>query len=245
MNFKSITKKFSLALTAMTLFGAVSTTSYAAPIIPTFDSFGYLDTEFGGDGIPGDFVAITNFRGFTLGLSSHGRYENLSEGNDGAGTFFASPGQNTPPSSSFAGATWNFNFYVNLENIAVLDEYNFELLYDFNPAVGNDESTHGSINLNTWFGFLQGSTKLEQSQNLLFNYLSLSAPTFNVAPSSPFNPDASGEYTFALRASDNVSEVARSAIRVVVGTPNVAVPAPATALLLAGGLLLLRLRRRN
>ncbi|MCF4010497.1 PEP-CTERM sorting domain-containing protein [Rheinheimera sp. UJ63] len=244
MNFKSISKKFSLALTAMTLFGAVSTTSYAAPIIPTYDSFGYLNTEFGGDGIPNSFVAITNFRGFTLGLSSHGRYENLSEGNDGAGTFFASPGQNTPPSSSLAGATWNFNFYVSITDSSMLNDYVFNLFYDFDPAANNDQSTHGLINLSAFLA--PNNLTAQGSQNLLFSFLS-GSPTlpFITPPPSPFNPNANGEYTFALTASDAQGEVARSAIRVVVGTPNVAVPAPATALLLAGGLLLLRLRRRN
>ncbi len=184
-----------------------------------------------------------------------------------AGTYNATVGSNTPPSSSFEGALWNFNYYVSLTlgNFSLLQ---FDLVYDFNPASGNDESTHGTLNLNVQAGIeaaiaggftdpaeiagelddiIPGLTETQGSQNLLFSFLG--SPVLGyVAPPVPagsFDPNVPGEYTFALVASNNdVSEVARSAIRVLVDDvdDNREVPVPATLPLVGIGLLLLRKR---
>lgn len=240
------------AIKAMVVAGCLTGSAYAALITPTYDTFGALpEANWGGSGIPNDAVAISQYtteicttrcrelNTITLGLSSHGRYENLLEGNDGAGTFYASAGSNVPPSSSIAGATWNFNFFVNIAGDYSLDNYVFKLYFDFDPAVGNDQLTHGVINLNPLFQ----SATLESSQNLLFGFLSNDALPFITAPAGSFNPDAAGEYSFALTASDsNGSELTRSAMRVVVNAVDV--PVPASLSLMALGLVLLRRRIR-
>ncbi|EMP57022.1 hypothetical protein MSNKSG1_03146 [Marinobacter santoriniensis NKSG1] len=205
---------------------AVSMTSVAAPITPQFDRFGELsEATFGGSGIPNDSVAITEFDVFgsietlnrprslgtiTLGMSSHGRYDNVDEGNDGNGTFFASTGSNIPPSSSLEGATWNFNFFASFTaNDFISESYIAEelsaielaLFYDFDSAVGTDEADHGVIN----FGALSpASLPLQGSQNLLFSYLGDSSLPGITAPAFSFDPSAAGEYTLALTASKSL-----------------------------------------
>lgn len=224
----------------------------AAPIAITYDQVGVLsEATFGGSGIANDQVAITRYveelctgqrcrpsgTEITLGLSAHGRYENLLEGTDGAGTYFASAGTNTPPSSSSAGATWNFDYFVDIENGDFAD-YEFKLFYDFDATTGNDISTHGVLNLNALESFFSQSslddiTRAQGSQNLLFNFLGTDTPGFIDAPSTSFDPNALGEYTFALAAFRDDFEVARSAIRVVVEE----VPEPSALALIGFGLL--------
>lgn len=251
--------KHAAAIGTLVFSGCLSSSAIALPIVPTFDRFGPLtEATWGGSGIPNDAVAITEITTeicttrcrpvstVTLGLSSHGRYENLLEGNDGAGTFSASAGSNTPPSSSSEGATWNFNFFVDVEGSGQnLSLFDFNLYYDFDPAVGNDASTHGVINLNDSLAFNQvdpaTETRLEGSQNLLFGFLGAPLP-FLVPPSgvTNFDPNAAGEYSFALTAVQGGRELGRSAMRVVVNS----VPVPASLLLIATGLLLLGARYR-
>lgn len=230
----------------------VSMASVAAPIIPEFDRFGELsEASFGGSGIPNDSVAVTEFDIFgpiqigtrprslgtvTLGMSSHGRYENVNEGNDGNGTFFASTGSNVPPSSSLEGATWNFNFFASFTASGTAEEayvaeqlsaIELALLYDFDSSVGTDEADHGVIN----FGpMLAESLPLQGSQNLLFSYLGDSSLPGITAPGFSFDPSVAGEYTFALTASNGTEELGRSAIRVET------VPEPSTLALMGLGL---------
>ncbi len=68
-----------LGLVAGTLLGGVN--AEAAPISPTFDTFGTLSgATFGGTGIPNNAVAITRITSggynITLGLTAHGRFFN-------------------------------------------------------------------------------------------------------------------------------------------------------------------------
>src|SRR5262245_45974238 len=90
--------------------------AFAAPVTPTFDTFGNLDATWGGSGNPHDPVAVTTFTDgnnntVTLGLAAQQRYFNPTVGNDGNGTYYALTGANQggPGNpSAFTGALWNF-----------------------------------------------------------------------------------------------------------------------------------------
>lgn len=243
-----------LGLVLGCLLGGVN--AEAAPISPTFDTFGTLPgATFGGTGIPNNAVAITRITSggynITLGLTAHGRFFNPPLTNDGAGTFFASPGANfgnpsPPPNpSTILGATWNFAFYVELGINS--QPARLELLYDFDPGYFTDETNHGRIVGN--IPLLPG-TVLQDSYNNMFAFLSIPAvgPLFSVIPPpTVFDPNANGSYTFALRAYDlSGNLLGQSAIRVNVG--DVVIPEPATlatfGLAAAGVLVMRRLRRK-
>ena len=199
----------------------------AAPITPAFGTFGTLTgAAFGGSGIPNTAVAITTIGAaapeVTLGLTAHQRFTGPNLVNNGAGVFSANPGVSAnPPSPANPYATWNFGFYIGVTGTP---GYTYELLYDFDPALGNDEGGHGVFS----FGAATGT--LQDSWNLGMDFLDQDAPPLIAQPTFPtFDPNAAGVYTFALVASDGNGEVGRSAIQVNVG----AVPEP-TSLALAG-----------
>lgn len=177
----------------------------AAPITPTYTTFGTLSgATFGGTGIPNNAVAITTYGGVTLGLTAHQRYSNPAVANDGAGTFTAVNGGDSP--SSYA--RWNFGWYVKN---ASFSSYFVELLYDFDPGVGTDSTALGKT-----LGLLDANTTIQNSWNLGMTFLDTSTPPFVIPPTYPsFNPNASGEYSFALILKDTSgNELARSAINV-------------------------------
>ena len=216
-----------LTLTALALLAA-ATTAQAAAVVPVYTTFGNLaGATFGGSGIPTDPTAITTANGLTLGLTAFGRYSNPSLTNDGAGTFTATAGANDglkPGDPETLGATWNFGYYMNSGSTA-LGRFQIDLFYDLDPAVGNDVSTYGRIDIDAALAAGGGSllTLFEDSQNLNFSFLSVGVPGVVFAPSSaPFNPNAAGEYGLLLRVSEqNGAELATSAILVNVnGVPE-------------------------
>ena len=223
--------KLGIALAAAVMAGQAA----AAPITPTFDTFGDLTgVTFGGNGIPTDPTAITtiddgNNNIITLGLTAHQRYSNPALGNDGAGTFFATAGTNDGLDGGGhpVGATWNVAFYVNVAGGASLGRYDIRLYYDLDPAADTDIANMGWVSLSAFPGSMA-----QGSENATFGYLcGPSIPGFLQAPSAgcPFNPDAAGEYSFALVANEVTgAQLGTAAINVNIA----AVPEPGTLALL-------------
>jgi hypothetical protein len=190
-------------------------TAFATPLAPAYDTFGPLTgATFGGTGNPTDPVAIRNItdgnNSITLGLAAQQRYFNppLTSAN---GTYFATSGQNNGlGSSSFQGATWNFDFYFN----ATAGDYTYKLSYgtDASALVTIDPAAIGD----------NGATPNkggQNSENLLFPaFGNLSSFQLN---SLVFDPNATGTYIFELaaynRAGDQVgsSDVINVSVRSV------------------------------
>lgn len=224
---------------------------------PLFDTFGPLTgANFGGVGIPNDSVAISsvfeyddgagNLNFITVAMNATQRYSNPVVTNDGNGTFFAGAGSNTGGAgeSPDTGALWNFNYYIDVSGPGKLADWDIKLYYDFNPAFDN-----GPVNLgvgNVTNGILASANPLTQnvqgSENLMFSWLATSIPGFVTAPGgafTSFNPNAVGEYNFAIqvtRAGWNVENV-RMDVQVV--------PVPAAVWLFGSALGLVGVMRRR
>jgi hypothetical protein len=223
---------------------ALAVTVEAAPITPTYTTFGTLSgATFGGSGIPNNAVAIwTSSDGkVTLGLTAHQRYsENPPVSNNGAGDFYAVKGGDIYSGihTNAAYARWNFGWYVLNTGS---NYYSLDLLYDFDPLPGTGQGYHGVVHLDS----LPLNIPLQNSWNLGMSFLASPATNtwgFLIPPAGSFDPNVSGEYTFALILRDYQSgqELGRTAIRV-----NVVPEAGATVGLLGLGLAGLTLLRRR
>ena len=221
---------FAGAAAAALVLSMLPASAITITITPTGTSFGTLaNATFGGSGIPNDAVQITTIGNLTLGLTATARYANDPVTNDGNGTFYAQAGGDVLDSAP-AYAKWNFDYYINGLNGTNQAVYFF---WDTDPAVGNDVpwtfATYPSVSY---------PIASQDSWNLGFQALGLG----HVA----FNPDASGEYGFALVAFDLAgNELGRSAIIVNVGSSPPIPDGGSTVLLLGGALVAgVALRRR-
>ncbi|MEM9751761.1 MAG: PEP-CTERM sorting domain-containing protein [Planctomycetota bacterium] len=246
-----MTSKFRFAMAASAALSCVALTGHAVPI--TFDSFGSLpQATFGGTGIPNNEVAAGSQFVFgdttvTAALSATQRFNNPALTSDSAGTYFATPGSNTPPGTTTEGSTWNFNFYIEVDDpngTLAVNDFQVDLLYDFDPAADNTVGDLGRINItnaiNADLAANPGTlppTVTEGSQNLFFSFLANDIAGLIDAPVGTFDPNVNGEYTIALQVTDAGFPIETVAIKVVV-------PEPATmGLLGSAGLLMLRRRR--
>jgi hypothetical protein len=196
MNIKSFTSA------ALLLFAS---TAALAQIGPDASNFGPLPAAtFGGSGIPNNAVAQETFGGVTLGLAATPRFTG-TVGNDGAGTFFALAGiSQNAPSPADPHALWNFSFFIgNSGSADNVGNYNYRLFYDFNPAAGNLQNTHGIISTLGQAATL--ADPVQNSFNLGMNFLASTGPILGAfvnapSPSAVFDPSVLGEYTFKLAA---------------------------------------------
>lgn len=210
-------------LVAIALCLSSAPTVSAIIITPAGTSFGSLPAAtFGGSGIPNDDVQIANIGNLTLGLTATPRYANPAVTNNGNGTFYANAGDDTANGQP-AYAQWNFDFYVN----GLADGQSVKLFYDNNGSGGNDVTSFFAL------------PNYQDSWNLGMGFLS----------GGIFDPNANGEYGFALVAYANTEagavELGRSAILVNVSDGST-VPDGGSTILLLGSVLagLAVLRRR-
>lgn len=248
-------RKLALATVGAVGLAVLAPAAMAAPI---YTSFGSLPgANFGGTGIPNDAVAktevfINGTEKVTIALTAHQRFFNPVVTNNGAGDYFAGPGQNcgvaTDPvgcPSASQGSLWNFAFYISTEN-ATFADYTFTLYYDFNPGANTAFNTLGSININNSLVANAVNpasvTLLQDSQNLLFSGFATTIPGIITAPAfGPFNPNALGEYNFYIGfQKTNLPTFAGT-----VGIDVNVVPVPAAVWLFGSGLGLLAWVRRR
>ena len=238
----------------------------SAPLVnatPIYTSFGSLPgANFGGTGIPNSSVAKTEVfvngtTQITLALTSHARYSNPTVTDNGAGDYYAGPGQNcgiaTDPigcPSASQGALWNFAYYISVNGTDPqfndFGDFTFTLYYDFDPGAGTAFASLGRINVDNAILAVGGNpsttTLVQDSQNLLFSSFATPIPGVVVPPAfGPFNPNAIGEYNFYIGFTANNLPAWTGTVGIDVNV----VPVPAAVWLFGSGIgLLAWLRRR-
>jgi len=222
-----------------------------AMAITVFKDFGtFPDATWGGTGIPNDAVAssmkiVDGDVTITVAMNATGRFSNPQLSNDGAGTYFAGTGSNFGGAgqSTTKGALWNFNYFMRVEGAngatPKLSDYQFNLFYDFDPADNTPLGSLGKIDITASLG-ASTAALVEDSQNLLFGFLAVDNLPFLDAPGGVFDPNAIGNYQFAIEVSSGGFGVESVAIEVQT------VPIPAAVWLFGSGLLgLLGIARRK
>lgn len=174
--------------------------------------------SFGGSGIPTNAVMLGGANGATIGLSVTQRYTSTpAPTNDGAGTFYVPAGQSTGGTNNTGFAAWNFDYFVGNHNATDV----FTLYVDGDAAAGNsltDPTTNAFV-----LGVLP--TSYFDSSNFGWGW---TLPT-------TFDPNATGEYSFALyqRSADGV-DLSHVAMNVEVGSTTTT-PEPSSLALLGTG----------
>jgi hypothetical protein len=199
------------AAVAVTLAGAG--TGHAQAITPA-GTFGSLPAgSFGGSGIPTNAVMTGGANGAVIGLSATPRYTSPAVTNDGAGTFYAAPGISTGGATNAGFASWNFDYFIG--NASPTDV--FTLYVDNDPAAGTSLGDAFALPFS-------GSTGYSDSSNLgYWTFL------------GPFNPDANGEYSFAIyQRSATGEDLSHVAMNVDVGQVTTT-PEPSSLALLGSG----------
>ena len=243
---------FNRTASALTAVAVASLAVTAAQATPVFDTFGPLDeATFGGQGIPNDEVAVSTqiVDGdvtITVAMSATQRYSNPALTNDGVGTYYAGPGSNFGGAGQSAteGALWNFNYYLKVEGdngaTPVLADYQIDLDYAFDTGFATPIGSLGSINVTTAIlaSATPGVTLAEGSENLNFGFLAAAIPGVISPPAGAFDPNALGEYNFAITVSSAGLPVETVAMDVQV------VPEPASLVLgMLGGVAMIARRR--
>jgi len=221
-----------------------------------FDDFGaFPDATWGGTGIPNDAVAaakqfVDGDTTIRVAMNATGRFSNPQLGNNGAGVFYAGTGSNTGGNneSPTTGALWNWNYFIDITSTSgkVLKDYQIDIWYDFNPAGPAgccSVSGLGRINVTQALTLAaSNATLLEGSQNLLFNFLAspgLPESLYITPPGGAFDPNAVGNYQFAITVSSNSFPLDSVAMEVQV------VPVPAAVWLFGSALGLFGVMRRR
>lgn len=178
-------------------------------------------------------------KNLTLGLTATSRGPSSPPvTNDGAGTFFAQSGEFPDGATDDNRSLWNFSFFTEVYGgNGTQADYEFDLLYDFDPAGGTGESDHGVLDADAFVSIEPPAGDTQGSQNPGFDYLA-SDGFFTEGPAfTPFDPTVAGLYTFSLRAF-NLKDVllGESAILVNVRNVTTSVPEPSSLALLGLGL---------
>lgn len=210
--------------------------------VTIYDAFGsFPDATWGGSGIPNDAVAVAKqiVDGdvtITLAMSATQRYSNPAPTNNGAGIYFAQTGSSFEGPGPTEGALWNFNYFIRVEGAngatPLLTDYQFDLLYDFDPANNTPVGSLGDWDLTASVAAnAPAATLAEDSQNLMFNFLETGVPGYVTAPGGVFDPNAIGNYQFAIQVSGGGFNLETVAMEVQT------VPVPAALWLFGSGLL--------